>query len=316
VRIAVLDDYQRVAASFAEWGFLAPHEVTFFHEPLGGVEAATAALEPFDIVAAMRERTPFPAALLGRLPRLRLLVTTGMRNAAIDLDAAAARGITVCGTEALAHPTAELTWALILALARHVAEEDRNVRDGGWQQSIGVPLSGRTLGVLGLGRLGSAVASIGKAFGMRVIAWSPNLTAERAAAAGAELVDRERIFSEADVLTIHLVLSDRTRGLVGAPELALMKPTALLVNTSRGPLVDEPALLSGLEAGRIGGAALDVYAVEPLPLDHPLRRAPRTLLTPHLGYVTEDNYRVFYEQTVEAIAAFLAGAPVRVIAAP
>jgi phosphoglycerate dehydrogenase-like enzyme len=316
VRIAVLDDYQRVAASFGDWGSLAPHEVAFFHEPFGSVEAAARALEPFEVIAAMRERTPFRAELLDELPRLRLLVTTGMRNAAIDLDAAAVRGITVCGTEALTHPTAELTWALILALARHVAEEDRNVRDGGWQRSVGVPLSGRTLGVVGLGRLGSSVAAIGAAFGMRVMAWSQNLTAERAAAAGAELADPEQLFREADVVTIHLVLSDRTRGLVGAAELALMKPTALLVNTSRGPIVDEAALLSALERGAIGGAALDVYSVEPLPPDHPLRSAPRTVLTPHLGYVTGDNYRVFYEQTVEAIAAFLSGAPVRVIAAP
>jgi phosphoglycerate dehydrogenase-like enzyme len=316
VRIAVLDDYQRVAASFADWGSLAPHEATFFNEPLGGVEAAAEALEPFDVVAAMRERTPFPSALLNRLPRLRLLVTTGMRNASIDLDAARELGITVCGTDALAHPTAELTWALILALARHVADEDHNVRDGGWQRTVGIPLRGRTLGVVGLGRLGGAVAEIGAAFGMRVIAWSQNLTAERSAAAGAELVERERVFREADVLTIHVVLSDRTRGLVGPAELALMKPTALLVNTSRGPIVDEDALLAALEAGTIGGAALDVYDEEPLPRDHPLRRAPRTVLTPHLGYVTEDNYRVFYEQTVEAIAAFLAGAPVRVITAP
>jgi phosphoglycerate dehydrogenase-like enzyme len=239
-----------------------------------------------------------------------------MRNASIDLDAARELGITVCGTDALAHPTAELTWALILALARHVADEDRNVRDGGWQRTVGIPLRGRTLGVVGLGRLGGAVAEIGAAFGMRVIAWSQNLTAERSAAAGAELVERERVFREADVLTIHVVLSDRTRGLVGPAELALMKPTALLVNTSRGPIVDEDALHAALEAGTIGGAALDVYDEEPLPRDHPLRRAPRTVLTPHLGYVTEDNYRVFYEQTVEAIAAFLAGAPVRVITAP
>jgi phosphoglycerate dehydrogenase-like enzyme len=316
LRIAVLDDYQDVARSFADWSALAPHEVVFLHEPLGGVEPAAAALARFEVVAAMRERTAFPAELLARLPLLRLLVTTGMRNAAVDLDAAAAHGVTVSGTDVLGHPTAELTWALVLALARHVPTEDRSVREGGWQTTVGVSLRAKTLGVLGLGRLGTAVAVVGAAFGMRVIAWSRNLTAERAAEAGAELVDKETLFREADVLTVHLVLSERTRGLVGAPELALMKPTALLVNTSRGPIVEERALLDALQAGTIAGAALDVYDTEPLPPEHPLRRAPRTVLTPHVGYVTDDNYRLLYGQVVESIGAYLAGSPVRVLAGP
>src|SRR5262245_41324664 len=262
----------------------------------------------------MRERTAFPAALFERLSNLRLLVTTGMRNASIDLDAARARGVTVCGTEALAHPTAELAWGLILALARRIPQEDAALRAGRWQTSVGVGLSGLTLGVLGLGRLGSHVAGIGAAFGMRVIAWSQNLTAERAAEGGATRVERDALFREADVLTIHLVLSDRTRGVVGARELGLMKPTALLVNTSRGPIVDEAALADALHDGTIAGAAVDVYDHEPIRPDHPLLDAPNTVLTPHLGYVTEENYAVFYSQVVEAIAAYAAGAPVRVLA--
>lgn len=316
MRVAVLDDYQRVARAFADWRSLEPHEVAFFHEPLAGIEDAAATLEPFDVVVAMRERTPFSAELVGRLPRLRLLVTTGMRNAAIDLDAAAARGVTVCGTESLGHPTVELTWALVLALARNVPVEDATMREGGWQSTVGVSLRGKTLGVLGLGRIGGAVAAIGRAFDMRVVAWSENLTAERAAACGAELVDRETLFRASDVLTVHLVLSERTRGLVGSRELAWLKPTALLVNTARGPIVDEQALVEALRAGAIAGAGLDVYDAEPLPADHPLRLAPRTVLTPHLGYVTDDGYRLFYGQAVEAVAAYLAGAPIRVLASP
>jgi phosphoglycerate dehydrogenase-like enzyme len=309
-RIAVLDDYQRVAHRFAEWSTLADHEVTFFHEPLA--EPAVT-LEPFGTVCAMRERTPFPADLFARLPNLRLLVTSGRRNAAIDMDAAARHGVTVCGTDAPGASTAELTWALILALARKIPEEDRHMREGGWQLTVGVGLAGKTLGIVGLGRLGSAVARVGAAFGMRLVAWSENLTAERAAECGAEPVTKDELLRTADIVTVHLVLSDRTRGLIGDRELALMKPTALLVNTSRGPIVDETALLAALEEGRIGGAGLDVYDREPLPADHPLRRAPRTVLTPHLGYVTEETYRIFYGQTVEDVEAFLAGAPVRVI---
>jgi phosphoglycerate dehydrogenase-like enzyme len=314
VKIAVLDDYQHVAEGFADWSRLGDHEIAFFHAHLG--DGLAAAIEPFDVVCAMRERTAFPADVFDRLPNLKLLVTTGMRNASIDLDAAVAHGITVCGTEVPSTPTAELTWGLVLALARRIPVEAAGMRDGGWQTTVGVDLDGKTLGILGLGRLGSIVARYGAAFGMRLIAWSENLTSERAAECGAELVTKDELFSSADFVTIHLVLSRRTRGLVGAHELGLMKPTAYLVNTSRGPIVDEAALLETLESGRIAGAAIDVYDREPLPPDHPLRRAPNTVLTPHLGYVTENTYRVFYGQTVEDVEAWLAGAPVRVIAAP
>ena len=313
-RIAVLDDYQRAAHGFADWSRLAGHEVTFFHEPLD--DPRRDARSRFDIVCAMRERTPFPAELFDRLPNLRLLVTTGMRNAAIDMDAAAAHGVTVCGTEVPSTPTAELAWGLVLALARRIPVEDAGMRAGGWQTTVGVDLSGKTLGILGLGRLGSIVARYGAAFGMRLVAWSENLTAERAAECGAELVTKDELFSGSDVVTVHLVLSRRTRGLIGARELGLMKPTALFVNTSRGPIVDEAALLDVLDRGAIAGAGIDVYDREPLPADHPLRRAPNTVLTPHLGYVTEDTYRVFYGQTVEDVEAFLAGSPVRVIGRP
>jgi phosphoglycerate dehydrogenase-like enzyme len=310
VRIVVLDDYQRVAHRFAEWDRLADHEVAFFHEPL---RDPAEALASFEVVCAMRERTAFPAEVFDLLSNLRLLVTTGMRNASIDMDAAAAHGVTVCGTEVPSTPTAELAWTLVLALARHVPVEDAGMRGGGWMTTVGVDLNGKTLGLLGLGRLGSIVARYGAAFGMRLVAWSENLTAERAAECGAELVTKDELFSSADCVTIHLVLSRRTRGLIGAHELGLMKPTAHLVNTSRGPIVDEQALLEALEQGTIAGAGIDVYDREPLPADHPLRRAPNTVLTPHLGYVTEETFRVFYEQTVEDIEAWLAGEPLRVI---
>ena len=310
MRIAVLNDYQRVAHTFADWSRLGEHEVTFFHEPLDDPGQALAA---FDVVCAMRERTAFPAEVFDRLPNLRLLVTTGMRNAAIDMDAAAAHGVTVCGTDVPPTPTAELAWGLVLALVRHIPVEDAGVREGGWMTTVGVDLSGKTLGILGLGRLGSIVARYGQAFGMRLVAWSENLTAERASECGAELVRMDELFAQADVVTIHLVLSRRTRGLIGAHEIGLMKPTAFLVNTSRGPIVDEAALLEALESGRIAGAGIDVYEREPLPADHPLRSAPNTVLTPHLGYVTEHTYRVFYEQTVEDVETWLAGEPVRVI---
>jgi phosphoglycerate dehydrogenase-like enzyme len=316
VRVAVLDDYQHVAGRMAGWAAALPEAaITFFagHEP--DPDRLAARLAGFDVVVAMRERTPFPRALLARLPRLRLLVTTGMRNAAIDVAAAADLGITVCGTAGSGTSTAELTWALILALLRHVPAEDAAVRSGGWQHTLGADVSGTTLGVLGLGRIGSRVAAVGAALGMDVIAWSQNLTAAAAAAAGARRVERDELFRRADVLTIHLVLSDRTRGLVGEAELGMMKPTARLVNTSRGPIVDEAALAAHLRAGRIAGAAIDVYDVEPLPPDDPLRSLPNTVLTPHVGYVTEGAYRTFYGEAVEDIAAFLAGRPVRVLTA-
>lgn len=315
VRVAILDDYQRVAGRMVDWAATLPGaEVTSFADHVDGEDDVAARLADFDVVVAMRERTPFRRALLARLPRLRLLVTTGMRNAAIDLAAASELGITVSGTAGSGGSTAELTWALILALARHVPAEDASIRAGGWQRTVGTDLAGATLGVLGLGNLGHRVATIGLAFGMDVIAWSRNLTAEAAAAVGARRVEREELFRLSDVLTIHLVLSDRTRGLVGPAELALMKRTAYLVNTSRGPIVDEAALVEHLRAGRIAGAALDVFSVEPLPPGDPLRTLPNSVLTPHLGYVSERTYRTFYVEAAEDIAAFLAGRPVRVLA--
>jgi phosphoglycerate dehydrogenase-like enzyme len=315
LRVAVLDDYQDVALRFGPWDRLgAAVEVTTFHGHLADDDAIVARLAPFDAVVAMRERTPFPRARLERLPALRLLVTTGMRNASIDVDAARDLGVVVCGTRGAAGPsTTELTWALILAVTRHVCAEDAAMRAGGWQHTIGPELSGRTLGVIGLGRQGSAVAAIGRAFGMEVIAWSQNLTPERAAEAGATRVEKEQLFRRADVVTVHVVLSGRTRGLVGAAELAAMRPTAYLVNTSRGPIVDETALLAALRDGTIAGAALDVFDTEPLPPDHPLRSAPNTVVTPHIGYVATGAYATFYADAVEDVAAYLDGVPVRLL---
>jgi phosphoglycerate dehydrogenase-like enzyme len=313
-RVAILDDYQAVALRMADWASLPPDvEVVVFRDHAADESRIATRLADFDVVVAMRERTPFPGSLLARLPRLRLLVTTGMRNASIDVRAAAERGVLVCGTAGLPYPTAELTWALILSLVRHVPREDRATRAGGWQETLGTGLNGKTLGVLGLGTLGSRVARVGRAFEMEVLAWSQNLAPERAAAVGATLVPRDDLLARADVVTIHLVLSERTRGLIGARELALMRGTAHLVNTSRGPIVDEAALIQALRAGAIAGAGLDVYDEEPLPPDHPLRRLPNTVITPHLGYVTEETYRIFYGQALEDVRAFLAGAPVRVL---
>jgi phosphoglycerate dehydrogenase-like enzyme len=313
-RIAVLDDYQSVAATYADWSQVAePLEVVEFSDHLPDEDAVAARLEPFDVVVAMRERTPFPRSLLARLPNLRLLVTTGAKNKSIDVAAARELGITVCGTGAHPSGPVELTWALILATARHLPQEDANVRAGGWQQTVGTDLAGATLGVIGLGRLGEQVARIGAAFGMDVVAWSQNLTAERAAEVGVRRVAKDELLTTADVVTIHLQLSDRTRGLIGAPEFALMKHTAILVNTSRGPIVDESALLDALRDDQIAAAGLDVFDTEPLPADHPLRREPRAVLTPHLGYVTKATYEVFYRGAVEDVAAFLAGEPIRVI---
>lgn len=317
MRIAVLDDYQQVASGYADWDAL-PATTEFFTDAVSGPEELVRRLQPFEVVAAMRERSGFPREVLERLPNLRLLVTTGMRNAAIDLDAARELGITVCGTGSGATaqswvPTAELTWGLIFALLRNIPVEDRSIREGGWQQTVGLELDGRTLGLLGLGRLGTQVAAIGRAFGMPVIAWSQNLTDEAAAKAGAHRVTKDELFSDSDVLSIHSVLSERTRGLVGERELELMRPDAYLVNTSRGPIVDEDALRSALQQGRIAGAGVDVFEHEPLPTDHPWRTTPRTVLTPHLGYVTDGTYRAFYTETVEDIRAFLDGVPVRVL---
>ena len=311
VRVAVLDDYQGVALDMADWDSLpADAEVRVFSDHLDDVEAVAERLREFEVVVAMRERTPFPRELLERLPRLELLVTTGSRNAAIDVEAARELGAIVCGTGSLGYATAELTWGLILALARQIPREDRAVREGGWQVSLGRGLRGRTLGVLGLGNLGTRVAAIGAAFGMEIAAWSSNLTAERAREAGASLAAKEELLARSDVVTIHLKLSERTRGLIGAPELEAMRSTAYLVNTSRGPIVDEDALVAALEAGTIAGAGLDTFDREPLPPDHPLRRLPNTVLTPHMGYVIEEGYRGYYGDAVEDIAAFLAGSPI------
>ena len=315
-RIAVLDDYQYVAATYADWSLLPESvEVVEFADHVDDSETLVRRLTPFDVVVAMRERTPFPRALLERLPNLKLLITTGAANKSIDVAAANEHGITVCGTGAHPPGTAELTWALILAVARHIPQEDASVRAGGWQQTVGLDLAGSTLGVIGLGRLGSRVARIGQAFEMDVVAWSPNLTDERAAEVGVRRVSKEELLSTADVVTIHLQLSDRTRGLIGREELSRMKPSAILVNTSRGPIVDEHALVEALRGGAIHGAGLDVFDQEPLPRHHPLREMRRAVLTPHLGYVTEKTYEVFYRDAVDDVAAWIAGQPVRVITA-
>lgn len=314
VAIAILDDYQNVALRLADWSRLQDtHRVHVFNTPFADEAAAAKALVGFDVLAIMRERTRFPASLIEKLPILKLIVTSGGRNDAIDVAASNARGITVSGTDSPGFATAELTWGLILGLARNIAYEDQRMRDGHWQTTVGRDLRGKTLGLIGLGRLGKEVAGFAKAFRMNVIAWSANLKAEEAAAVGVERVEKADLFRRADFISIHTRLSERTKGLVGAAELALMKPTAYIVNTSRGPIIDEAALMAALEAGRIAGAGLDVYGEEPLPATHMLRSWPRTLLTPHLGYVTEETYRVFYGGMVEAIEGWLAGKPVRVI---
>jgi len=315
LRIAILDDYQRIALQSSDWGVLGASDIVPFHGHIADTADLIAELRPFDVIVAMRERTPFTAERIRLLPSLRLLVTTGMANASIDVAAANQAGVTVCGTRGSGAATPELTWALILALVRHLPEEDRRIRTGGWQQTIGFGLHGRTLGVVGLGNIGRRVASVGQAFGMEVLAWSQHLSAAAAAQAGVTAVGKDELFATSDVITVHYKLSERSVGLVGPRELGLMKPTAFLVNTSRGPIVDSTALLEALQAGAIAGAALDVYDEEPLPGSHPLRAAPRTVLTPHLGYVTDDGYRTFYGDAVEDIAAFAAGRPVRVIGA-
>ena len=313
VRIAILDDYQNIALSKGDWGSIPDAQVQSFQDHIADEDALARRLEPFEAIVAMRERTPFPRSLVERLPNLKLLVTTGARNASFDMAAINERGITVCGTRGSRTSTAELTWGLIIGLTRHLAEEDRNVREGRWQTTIGPSLAGMTLGCLGLGNLGSQVARVGKAFGMDVIAWSQNLTQERCDEVGARLVTKDELFSQSDVVTIHLVLSDRTRGIAGERELAMMKPTSYLVNTSRGPIVDEEALIRAVDEGRIAGAGIDVYSVEPLPADHPYRTLKNTLLTPHIGYVSSDGYDFMYGDAVEDIKAFLAGSPVRAV---
>jgi D-3-phosphoglycerate dehydrogenase len=318
LRIAILDDYQNVALTLADWSKLGPDvEIKVFNENLATENDAAKALEPFDVICLMRERMPLPASLIDRLPNLRLVNVTGARVRTIDFDRAVAKGITVCHTYAgdSKYATPEMAWALILSSARHLAEEHSRIREGGWQASIGTMLGGKTLGIVGLGKLGGRMARIAKAFDMEVIAWSQNLTEERASECGVRRVDKETLFREADVVTVHLVLSDCSRHTVGAHEISLMKPGAILVNTSRGPLVDEAAMIAALEDGRIR-AGLDVYDVEPLPLDHALRGAPNVTLSPHLGYVTAEAYALFHRDTVDNIIAWREGTPVRVLAAP
>jgi phosphoglycerate dehydrogenase-like enzyme len=315
VSIAVLDDYQNVAATMADWsGLQSRARIVFFHDHVSDPAALGDRLAEFDAVVLMRERTAFDDALLSRLPRLKLLVTVGMWNAAIDLAAAAARGVLVSGTpggERTATPT--LTWALILAATRNIVTEATSLRAGGWQVGLGADISGKTLGLLGLGNIGQAVARIGQAFGMRTIAWSQNLTAEQAAQHGVAYVEKEALFQQADVLTIHLKLGERTRGLVDGAHLALMKPNAWLVNTSRGPIVSDTALIAALQAGQIAGAALDVFDEEPLPRTHPYRFLQNVLATPHIGYVTENTYHLAFPAIVEALDAWLNGAPIRLL---
>jgi phosphoglycerate dehydrogenase-like enzyme len=328
MRVAILDDYQQVSLASADWSPVRSlGAIDVFAHHIARTEALVSALEPYDVVVAMRERTYFDAARLGQLPRLRLLVTTGMGNTSIDLAACAARGVTVCGTGGIGSATAELTWGLILALLRHIPEEDRRLKvagraggaalgvGGSWQQTLGVGLEGKRLGLVGLGNQGRRVARIGRAFGMQVAAWSQNLDAGVAAEEQVEAVNKGTLLADSDVVSVHYKLSSRSEGLIGATELSLMKPTAYLVNTSRGPLVDSAALVAALRSGAIAGAALDVYDVEPLPMSDPLRSAPNVVLTPHLGYVTEETYRVFYGDAAEDIVAFSKGAPVRVLSA-
>jgi phosphoglycerate dehydrogenase-like enzyme len=304
-KIAVLDDYQNVALQSADWSVLRDRaDITVFQDHLADPDAVIERLLPFDVVCVMRERTPLPRNVIERLPNLKLIASTGSGNASIDL-AAADHGIPVVHTGYKADPTIEFTWALILASARHIVTESDSVRSGGWQQTVGTDLRGKTLGVLGLGRIGSQVASIGSAFGMNLIAWSRNLTPEAAKAAGAILVSKDQLFERADILTIHLVLSSRTRGLVGAAELERMKPTARLVNASRGPIVDENALISVLKNKQIAGAAIDVFEIEPLPASHPFRTLDNVLATPHIGYVSHGLYKTFYEDTVSSIRKWL-----------
>ena len=304
--VAVLDDYQNVALSLADWSVLKGRaEVTVFNDFIGDPERVVERLRPFEIVCVMRERTPLPRAIVSQLPKLRLIVSTGLGNASIDKEATAERGIEISNTGYNPNPAIELSWALILASARHIVAENLSVRNGGWQTHVGTDLYGKTLGVVGLGHIGARVAEIGKAFGMNVNAWSQNLTAEKAGEAGAELVSKEELFRRADIVSIHLVLSSRTRGLVSARDIALMKPTALLVNASRGPIVVEADLIAALKNGLIAGAALDVFDREPLEAKHPFRTLSNVLTTPHIGYVTEGLYRTFYGDTVRAIRNWL-----------
>jgi len=314
LKLAILDDYQGTAKDLGDWSSLPPGtNVQFFQDHIANEDKLVERLRDFDMVMGMRERTPFTRSILSRLPKLRLLMTTGLRNASFDMEAASDMGIPVCGASGAGEGPTELTWGLILSLMRHIHEEDKRSREGSWGTTVGVGLKGKTLGLIGLGHIGSLVAKVGKAFDMNIIAWSQNMTAERAKACDARLVDKETLFRESDVVSVHLVLSDRSRGLVGAEELELMKSSAFLVNISRGPIVDEKALIDVLERKAIAGAALDTFDVEPLPLSHPLFKTPNTLICPHLGYVTEESYRAFYSGVIENVRAFLSGEPIRVI---
>jgi D-3-phosphoglycerate dehydrogenase len=317
VRAAILDDYQNVAMAFADWSPLAKEvEIKVFNEPFASQDDALKALQGFAIVVGMRERTPFPRKVIEALPDLKLLITTGARNNSFDVKACAERGVTVCGTGAAGSPTTGIAFGLMLELTRRIGFENVRLKGGApWQVTVGRDLNGLTLGILGLGKLGQRSATVGKAFGMKTIAWSQNLTGEKAKAAGADYVSKDDLFRNSDFVTIHNVLSDRSRGLVGAKELGLMKKTSYLINTSRGPIVEEKALISALQNKTIAGAGLDVFDVEPLPLDHPFRKMDNVVITPHLGYVSEQNYRKYFPDVVEDIRAWLDGKPVRVIEA-
>jgi D-3-phosphoglycerate dehydrogenase len=316
-RCAILDDYQNVALKMADYSKVAGDvDIKVFTEHLGGPEAVVKALQGFSIVSAMRERTAFPRAVIEKLPDLKLLMTTGARNASIDVAACTERGIVVCGTPSIGSPTSGIAVGLMLELTRRIGYECNRMKSGvPWQTTIGLDLEGLTLGVLGLGKLGTRTSRIAQAFGMKVIAWSQNLTPEKCKEVGVDYVSKEDLFRQADFITIHLVLSQRSRGLVGAKELGLMKPSAYIINTSRGPIIDEAALLAALRANKIAGAGLDVFDVEPLPLDHPFRKMDNVVLTPHLGYVATQNYRAYFGGVVDDIRAFLDGKPVRVMAA-
>ncbi|MBK5373599.1 D-2-hydroxyacid dehydrogenase family protein [Pseudomonas sp. TH43] len=314
VQIAVIDDWQDVARDVVDWSVLdSLGEVTFEHDYPADNATLAERLGRYQVICVMRERTRFDEDLLKRLPNLKLLVTGGMRNAALDMQAAATLGIQVCGTDSYKHAAPELTWALIMAATRNLVNEANALRAGQWQQGLGADLHGRTLGILGLGSIGQKVAQFGQVFGMRVIAWSENLTAERAEQAGVTYVSKQALFEQSDVLSVHLVLSERSRGLVDAQALAWMKPTALLVNTARGPIVDEAALIKALQKQQIAGAALDVFEHEPLPAMHPFRTLDNVLATPHVGYVSRQNYEQFFSQMIEDIQAWSAGSPVRLL---
>lgn len=314
MRVAILDDYFNKALELTDWSPLDGRaDITVFNDYMGGEDKVAEALADFEIIVGMRERTPFPASLIERLPKLKLLITTGMRNRSFDMDAARARDITVCGTSGAGSPTSELAVGMMICLMRDLHGQHRSMKEGGWQTRPGVDLAGKTLGLLGLGNLGGKVAAAGNAFGMKVIAWSQNLTDERARECNATRVDKETLFREADAISIHMILGDRSRGLVDQAALDLMKPTAYLINTSRGPIVDEAALLATLQARKIAGAAIDVYGTEPLPADHPVRKLDNVLLMPHIGYVTVETFGKMYEGAVEDIVGFLDGNPVRVL---